>query len=63
MITNTICLCEQTLRKHAYSNTIRILPPKYENFQMKNSDIFYNVYPCKLQFYHIKVGLKGVKII
>ena len=29
-----------TLRKHAYSNTLRILPPKYENFQMKNSDIF-----------------------
>ena len=22
-----------------------------------------NVYPCKLQFYYIKVGLKGVKII
>ena len=29
-----------SLRKHAYSNTVRILPPKYENFQMKNSDIF-----------------------
>ena len=22
-----------------------------------------NVYPCKLQFYYIKVGFKGVKII
>ena len=22
-----------------------------------------NVYPCKPQFYHIKVGLKGIKII
>ena len=22
-----------------------------------------NVYPCKPQFYYIKVGLKGVKII
>ena len=22
-----------------------------------------NVYPCKLQFYYIKVGLKGAKII
>ena len=22
-----------------------------------------NVYPCKPQFYHIKVGFKGVKII
>ena len=28
------------LRKHAYSNILRILPPKYKNFQMKNSDIF-----------------------
>ena len=82
-----------TLRKHAYSNTLKILPPKNENFQMKNSDIFHisaqnidcgyplepprrvptihvleqtsenNVYPCKPQFYYIKVGFKGVKII
>ena len=22
-----------------------------------------NIYPCKLQFYYIKVGFKGVKII
>ena len=22
-----------------------------------------NVYPCKPQFYHLKVGFKGVKII
>ena len=29
-----------TFRKHAYSNTLKILPPKNENFQMKNSDIF-----------------------
>ena len=29
-----------TLRKHAYSNILRILPPKNENFQIKNSDIF-----------------------
>ena len=43
---------------------------KTENFQMKNSDIFHisaqkknNVYPCKPQFYYIKVGFKGVKII
>ena len=28
------------LRKHAYSTILRILPPKNENFQMKNSDIF-----------------------
>ena len=29
------------LRKHAYSNILRILPPKNENFQMKKSDIFH----------------------
>ena len=86
------------LRKHAYSNILKTLPPKNENFQMKNSDIFHisvqnidcryslelpqrggsnkypqsmflsrnkknNVYPCKPQFYCIKVGFKGVKII
>ena len=87
-----------TLRKHAYSNILKILPPKNENFQIKNSDIVLisaqniycgysleppkrggsndypqsmllsrnkpnNVYPCKPQFYYIKVGFKGVKII
>ena len=31
---------EKSLRKHAYSNILTILPPKNENFQMKNSDIF-----------------------
>ena len=85
------------LRKHAYSNIKTISPPNTENFQVKNSDIFYisaqnidcgyslepprrggsneypqfvltrnkkiNVYPCKPQFYYIKVGFKGVKII
>ena len=89
---------EVALRKHAYSNTLKILPPKNENFQIKNSDIFHisaqnidcgyssepprrgrfqrvptiyvlnrnkknNVYPCKPQFYCIKVGFKGVKLI
>ena len=34
----SVCL---TLRKHAYSNMLKILPPKNENFQIKNSDIFY----------------------
>ena len=29
-----------TLRKHAYSNILKISPPKNENFQIKNSDIF-----------------------
>ena len=87
-----------SLRKHAYSNILKISPPKTESFRKKNSDIFHifaqnidygyslepprrggsneypqsmflsrnkknNVYPCKLQFYYIKVGFKGVKII
>ena len=29
------------LRKHAYSNILKILAPKNENFQIKNPDIFY----------------------
>ena len=76
-----------------------ILPPKNENFQIKNSDNFFhisvenidcgyslepprrggsneypqsmflsrskknNVYPCNPQFYYIKVGFQGLKII
>ena len=31
----------QPLRKHAYSNIKKISPPKTENFQIKNSDIFH----------------------
>ena len=88
----------KSLRKHAYSNILKILQPKKEIFFIKNSDIFHisvqnidcgywleplrrcgsneypqfiflsrnkknNVYPCKPQFYYIKVGFKGVKII
>ena len=88
----------QPLRKHAYSNKLKISTPKTESFQKKNSDIFHisvqnidcgyslepprrggsneypqsmflsrnmknNVYPCKPQFYYIKVGFKGAKII
>ena len=30
-----------TLRKHTYSNMLKILPPKNENFQIQNSDIFH----------------------
>ena len=30
-----------TLRKHAYSNMLKILPPKIEKFQRENSDIFH----------------------
>ena len=94
----TLGLTLMTLRKHAYSTILKILPPKNENFQIKNSDIFHisaqnidcgyslepprrggsneypqsmflirykknNVYPCKPQFYYIKVGFEGVKII
>ena len=29
------------LRKHAYSNILKILPPKNENFQLKNPNIFH----------------------
>ena len=32
---------QDTLRKHAYSNILKILPPKIENFQIKNSDILH----------------------
>ena len=46
------CPCEETLypwlskyakslRKHAYTNILKILTPKNENFQIKNSDIFH----------------------
>ena len=94
----TILSNSYSLRKHAYSNILKILPPKNENFQIQNSDIFHvsaqnidymyslelphrggsneypqsmflsrnkknNVYTCKPQFYYIKVGFKGVKII
>ena len=87
-----------SLRKHAYSNILKILPPKIKKkIQIKNY-IFHisgqnihcgyslepprrdgsneytqsmflsrnkknNVSPCKPQFYYIKVGFKGVKII
>ena len=30
-----------SLRKHAYSNILKIVPPKNENFQIKNSDTFH----------------------
>ena len=91
-------LVASPLRKHAYSNILRILPPKKENFQMKNSGSFHMfaqnigcgyplesprrggsneysqsmflsrnkkiyVYPCKPQFYYMKIRFKGVKTI
>ena len=98
MSTLNLSLFYRTLRKHAYSNILKLLPPKNEKFQIKNSDILHisaqnidcgyslepprrggskeypqslflsrnkknNVYPCIPQFYHIKVGFKGVKTI
>ena len=91
-------LVHKSLRKHAYANLLKILQPNKDNFQIKNSDIFFyipaktidcgyslepplpggsneypqslflsrikenNAYPCKPQFYCIKVGLKGGQI-
>ena len=38
---NVMTKCKTfSLRKHAYSNILKFLPPKNENFQMKNSDNF-----------------------
>ena len=34
-------LYDHPLRKHAYSNILKILLPKNENFQLKISDIFH----------------------
>ena len=31
----------KSLQKHAFSNILKILQPKEENFQIKNSDIFH----------------------
>ena len=36
----TIRNSDLSLRKHAYSNMSKILPPKNENFQIKFFDIF-----------------------
>ena len=36
-----LTLTNLTLRKHAYSNILKILQPKKENFQIKNFDIFH----------------------
>ena len=78
------------LRKHAYSNILRILPPKKRKLSDEKFGYFpyscskhrlwvlvrtashhnlflsinkkNNVYPCKPQFYCIKVGLRGSKL-
>ena len=87
-----------SLQKQAYTNILKILPPKKGKFSDKNLIFFHisaqnidcgyslepprrggsneypqsmflsrnkknNVYPCKPQFYYIKVGFKGVIII
>ena len=38
---NASNILENTLRKHAYSNILKILPPKTESFQMKILIFFY----------------------
>ena len=40
---NSILKCQRliSLRKHAYLNILKILPPKNENFQINNCDIFH----------------------
>ena len=38
---NNMWLVNEPLPKHAYSNILKILPPKNENIQIKNSDIFH----------------------
>ena len=35
----------------------------YQQSMFSSRNIKNNVYPCKPQFYYIKVGFKGVKII
>ena len=40
-ISSHTLIFENTLWKHGYSNILKILPSKNENFQIKNSDIFH----------------------
>ena len=41
--TSPVCMARvmHSLRKHAYSNILKILPPKTENVQIKTSDLFH----------------------
>ena len=41
LINFTEDITTKTLRKHAYSNILKILPQKNENFQINNPDIFH----------------------
>ena len=36
---------------------------EYPQFMFLNRNMKNNVYPCKTQFYYIKMGFKGVSII
>ena len=47
------------LQKHAYTNILKILPPQCMFLSRNKKN---NVYPCKPQFYYIKMGFKGVNI-
>ena len=38
---HSICWLRLSLRKHTYSNILKIAPPKNENFQIKKSDVFH----------------------
>ena len=38
---DTFHAAKETLPKHAYSNILKISPPKTENFQVKDADIFH----------------------
>ena len=40
-ITKLSIFAALSFRKHAYSTILKILPPKNENFQIKNPDIFH----------------------
>ena len=51
------------LRKHVYPNILKISPNEYSQSMFLSRNKKNNVYPCKPQFYYIKVGFKGVKII
>ena len=41
VLLTTVQIFPHTLRKHAYSNILKILPPKNRKFSDKNSDIFH----------------------
>ena len=95
LLVSLVPMLAKTLRKHAYSNILKILPPKMKIFRQKNLIYIFHisaenidcgyplepprrggsneypqsmflsrnkknkVYPCKPQFYYIKVGFKG----